>query len=295
MSVTERPTHPVERRPVQRRAVDASMDLLNSILREPVDPDYARVAAAMRAQAAETGQPGSAGRARRARWWLALVLLLAGALFAVGALQTNRAAPVLATERAELVDRIQASETEQDGLRRQVDDLNHQIDALRSSALGNDDASRALESQIDRVGPAVGLAPVTGPGLVVVVDDAPSTSGDARDQVLDLDLQVLANGLWQSGAEAVSINGHRLSALTAIRGAGDAITVDYRSLTRPYRVEAIGDPRTLEARLAESPAGAWWNDLASNRGMTYSTSDAKRLTLESDPGITLRYAHEVRR
>jgi len=265
------------------RRVDASMDLLNQILREPVDPDYARL----------SRQP--ARPRTRAGWRLALVLVVAGALFAVAALQTNRAAPVQATERAELVERIQAAETEQDTLRAQVDDLDGQIGALRAVALGDDGSSRATEAQIDRLGPAVGQGPVTGPGVVVVVDDAPSTSSDARDQVLDLDLQVLANGLWQAGAEAVSINGHRLSGLTAIRGAGDAITVDYRSLTRPYRVEAVGDPRTLQARLADSPAGAWWNDLASNRGMTYQTSDAGRLALDSDPGITLRYARAVGR
>ncbi len=283
MTVTDRSP----RTPPGRRRVDASMDLLNQILREPVDPDYALVAART--------APRERRRARGHHWWLALVLVLAGTLFAVGALQTNRTRPVQATERAELIERIQAAEGEQDTLRGQVEDLDAQIDRLRSTALGSDDASKALEAEIDAVGPAVGLAPVTGPGVVVVVDDAPTTGSDARDQVLDLDLQVLANGLWTSGAEAVSINGHRLSALTAIRGAGDAITVDYRSLTRPYRVEAVGDPRTLQARLAESAAGTWWNDLASNRDMTYSTSEANRLVLDSDPGITLRYARPVAR
>ena len=274
------------RTPARPRAVDASMDLLNQIVREPVDPDYARVAA---------GLPAGERRAARGRGWLALVLVLAGALFTLGALQTDRTRPVQATERTELVERIRSAEADQDALRRQVEDLNGQIDRLRTTALGSDGTSRALETQIDQLGPAVGLAPVTGPGVVVVVDDAPTTDGDARDQVLDLDLQVLANGLWTAGAEAVSINGHRLSALTAIRGAGDAITVDYRSLTRPYRVEAIGDPRTLQARLAESAAGAWWNDLAQNRDMTYQTSDATRLVLDSDPGITLRYARTAGR
>ena len=121
----------------------------------------------------------------------------------------------------------------------------------------------------------VGNVAVAGPGVLIVVDDSPAASSDARDRVLDLDLQVLANGLWQAGAEAVAINGHRLSGLTAIRSAGDAITVDYRSLSRPYRIEAIGNPRTLQARFVESPAGVWWNDLAQNRRMRYEISDVE--------------------
>ena len=36
----------------------------------------------------------------------------------------------------------------------------------------------------------------------------------------DPDLQKLVNGLWQAGAEAISINGQRLTNLTAIRHAG---------------------------------------------------------------------------
>lgn len=65
-----------------------------------------------------------------------------------------------------------------------------------------------------------------------MVDDAANGLRDGRDRVLDMDLQILTDGLWQAGAEAISVNGHRLSALTAIRGAGEAITVDNRSLTR---------------------------------------------------------------
>ena len=265
------------RRPAGR--VDASMDLLNQIIRHPVDPDYALVA-------------GRAGGPRRRSWRLGLVLVLAGAMFAVAALQTNRAAPAVQTERTELISRIRAAETRQDQLRLQAADLTAQIGRLRSAALGDDGTSRGLERQIGTLGPVVGTVAVRGPGLLVVVDDAPTGSGDRRDQVLDIDLQILTNGLWQAGAEAVSINGHRLSALTAIRSAGDAITVDYRSLNRPYRIEAVGDPRTMPAAFVESSAGAWWNDLAQNRKMRYETSDVERLDLGTDPGITLRYARK---
>jgi uncharacterized protein YlxW (UPF0749 family) len=253
------------------------MDLLNQIIRQPVDPDYALVAA-------YGNEPA------RGRWTLAVLAMIIGALFAVAALQTTRAAPALQSERTELINRVENAERDQDQLRGRATSLSQEIATLRAAALGDDDAAGALEARIDALDPVVGNVPVTGPGVLIVVDDSPAAADDGRDRVLDIDLQVLANGLWEAGAEAVSINGHRLSSLTAIRSAGDAVTVDYRSLTRPYRVEAIGDPRTLQAHFVESSAGAWWNDLAQNRRMRYEISDVKQLDLAADPGMVLRHA-----
>jgi uncharacterized protein YlxW (UPF0749 family) len=258
---------------------DASMDLLLQIIRQPVDPDYALVAA--------RGEGSS-----RRHWLLGLVAVVVGVLFAVSALQTTRSAPALESERSELIRRVQDAEAQQDGLRGRATALTTEIDTLRTAALGGDATAQQLERRINALDPLVGTVAVTGPGVRIVVDDAaePADPAEPGDRVLDLDLQILANGLWQAGAEAVSINGHRLSALTAIRSAGDAITVDYRSLTRPYRIEAIGDPRTLPAAFAESRAGAWWHDLQQNRGMRYELGDAGELTLAADPGLTLRWA-----
>ena len=223
---------------------------------------------------------------------LAVVAVVIGVMFAVAALQTTRTAPTLESERASLIDRVQSAESQQDALRARATDLTAEITTLRTAALGGDATSQRLEGEIARLSALVGTVAVTGPGVVIVVDDAAGGPdvAESGDQVLDRDLQILANGLWQAGAEAVAINGHRLSALTAIRSAGDAITVDYRSLTRPYRIEAIGDLRTLPAGFGESAAGAWWHDLEQNRGMHYELGESGNLTLPADPGLTLRWA-----
>ena len=258
------------------------MDLLNQIARQPIDPDYALVAA-------------RGGRPPRSRAAMTAVAVLAGALLAVTVLQTTRAAPLAETERAELIDRVQAAQARTEQLQSQLTTTSVEIDDLRAAALGGGSAAQALEEQIGRLEPAVGAVPVTGPGLVITVDDSPAAGTDRRDQVLDVDLQVLANALWQAGAEAVAINGHRLSSLTAIRSAGNAITVDFRSLTRPYRVEAIGDPRTFAARFAETTGSAWWHELAQNRGMRYEMGDDRSLELAADPGLVLRHAQAAGR
>ena len=276
--MTPHVAEPDGRRPLRRGggAVDASMDLLNEIMRHPVDPDY--LIAAARPQ-----RPHH-------RWPLTLVVIMIGAMLAVAALQTTRSAPAVETERSELISRIQAREAEQDRLHAEIDSLSIEITQLRSNALGTDATTKDRLDEIARLELAAGSRPVTGPGVVITVDDAPGAKRDSRDRVLDTDLQMLANGLWQAGAEAIDINGHRLSTLTAIRSAGDAITVDYRSLTRPYEVHAIGDPRTLQARFVESSGGAWWNELAQNRRMRYEIARRGRVGLPADPGMVLRHA-----
>ena len=60
-------------------------------------------------------------------------------------------------------------------------------------------------------------------------DDRASDTG----RVLDRDLQVMVNALWAAGAEAIAINGQRLTARSAIRYAGEAILLDFRPLVPP--------------------------------------------------------------
>ncbi|MFP5282316.1 MAG: hypothetical protein ACLGIF_02570, partial [Actinomycetes bacterium] len=121
--------------PAGQRRPDVSMDLLNDIMRQPIDPDYARAAAR---------GPRQPGR----RWALTGVALAIGALFTVAALQTTRAAPTLESERSELINQVQAAEAEQDRLREQLTTLDSDIDRLRAAASGGDATARRLERQI---------------------------------------------------------------------------------------------------------------------------------------------------
>ncbi|HEY9291001.1 MAG TPA: DUF881 domain-containing protein [Microlunatus sp.] len=261
-----------------RRMPDASMDLLKQIIEQPVDPDYARVAAR------------DAGRAKRStpsrRLAFGLVALLIGALFAVAALQTTRTQPAIQHERNQLVGQIKGAQANRDQLKERADDLAAENARLRTSGLGDDAEDRSLRSQLTKLDAITGATAVTGPGIKITVDDG--SGGTGQNRVLDVDLQVLVNGLWQSGAEAITINGQRITNLTAIREAGQAITVNYRSLTPPYEVQAIGDSAALQTRLLDTSAGAWWNALKQNQGMRYDVSSADELKLDGVPGLTVR-------
>lgn len=256
------------------RRPDASMDLLNNILRQPLDPDYT----------AESARDPK----KRSRFAVALVFVVAGALLSGGAAQTVRTAPAAAEERAQLIALIEAETTSVDQARGHLTELQEQNRTLREQQLGGDQESQRLAAELELLETAVGTRAVTGPGIVITLDDA--AGGASAGVVIDLDVRQAANGLWTAGAEAVAINGHRLSSRTAIRGAGDAITVDYRSLTPPYRIEAIGDPSTLRTRFEASAGAAWLKYLRDTHHITFETSYADELRLAADPGLSLTHA-----
>ena len=109
-------------------------------------------------------------------------------------------------------------------------------------------------------------------------------------RVLDRDLQLVVNGLWAAGAEAIAVNGQRLSALSAIRGAGDAILVDFRPLSPPYSVLAVGDPTALRAGLLDGSAGQTLRLYREAYKIRYSVEDEPEISLSGAASTTLRYA-----
>ncbi len=103
----------------------------------------------------------------------------------------------------------------------------------------------------------------------------------------------MVNGLWQSGAEAISVNGQRLTVLSAIRAAGDAILVDNRPLVPPYTVLVIGDGPKLAPAFQDAEAGQYLKIIQGSYGIRSTLSVQKKLTVPAALGITLRYAQPL--
>ena len=169
--------------------------------------------------------------------------------------------------------------------------------ALRADALGSQAVGRDQAAQIESRAIAAGPLPVVGPGVRVVVNDAEQTldSGDpALSRVLDIDLQQVVNGLWESGAEAVDINGQRVGALTAIRSVQDVILVNYNAVVAPYVVSAIGDPRSLPTDFLRSSGGAWLQAVSLSADIRFTIdSVTDDIEMPGEPAGVLRYAVPV--
>ncbi|MGQ4427875.1 DUF881 domain-containing protein, partial [Streptomyces violaceoruber] len=211
------------------------------------------------------------------------------------------AAPVVAKEREELVDRIEGETSAADELEKSVDELRDDVDARRREALeksGDGDRS-------DLVGILSGAVEVHGPGVKLVVNDAKDVATGADGQprgtsgfsdtgrVRDRDMQRVVNGLWESGAEAISVNGQRLTALSAIRAAGDAILVDNRPLVPPYTVLAVGDGERLSRGFQDSADGLYLHALEESYGIRTAISVADDLKLPAAPSVIVRTAQPI--
>lgn len=269
------------------------MSLITNVMDHSLDDGYAEAAARKKA----AGQ-GALPKPLRARLGLAAGLVLAALVVTVGAAQARVAAPVVAKERQELIDRIDRETAAADKLESDVDELRAEVSARQRQALRQSGGN----PQADLVSTLAGATEVHGPGVKLVVDDAKDTStggnGNPREtsgfsdtgRVRDRDMQRVVNGLWQSGAEAVSVNGQRLTALSAIRAAGDAILVDNKPLVPPYTVLAVGDGPRLSTRFQNSPDGLYLHALQDNYGIRTAISTESDLRLPAAPSVTVRTA-----
>jgi uncharacterized protein YlxW (UPF0749 family) len=257
------------------------MGLLDYLVATAIDGDYAAAAARTSAER----EPGARRPARIGRHgWTALTLALFALLVGVAAAQSARAEPTRQQSRASLVAQARSASADLRDVRREVASLRREVTRLDAQRVRVIRQVGAIGATARRLGAAAGTVPVTGPGMVVTVDDAAQATSD-RERVYDQDLQRLVNGLWAAGAEAVSINGQRLSSLSAIRLAGEAITVNFRSMRRPYVVSAIGNPDELPARFVDTAGGTWWLNLKAVYGLRFdlASEDALRLPAVRPP------------
>jgi uncharacterized protein YlxW (UPF0749 family) len=262
------------------------MTLINEVMHKPLDPGYAEAAARRRA-----GGPTAVSTPRR----LGLVLVAVGLGLAVTAAASSLRAPQPEVTRARtlLTEQITEQAGRSEALLAANDALSREIAELRSRALAVDDP--ALLAVLARDELAAGTASVSGPGLRLTLRDAPTAQGDVEavdpdERVQDVDLQVVTNGLWAAGAEAIAVNGQRLTTLTAIRSAGSAILVDLAPLTGPYVVEAIGDPTPMQTAFARTAAAQHLSTLRNTYGIAGEVSAQSELQLPGSSRTRLQSA-----
>nr|WP_250003896.1 DUF881 domain-containing protein [Actinoplanes sp. M2I2] len=258
---------------------------MTELFRNPLDPGYADAAA----RKLRDGEPTGV-RKMLSSAVLAITLVGLGFLLVVAYQQTVADEPARTTARAELIDQVKKRRETTNELQQRADRLADEVSQLRERELGGQTARRLHDTEA-----ATGLAPVRGSGAKITVGDGPTpvnaVTGERNTvaRVKDSDLQLAANALWSLGAEAIAVNGQRLTATSTIRQAGEAILVDLSPVTTPYEVVAIG-PDDLAKDFQDGYAGRFFEQLAAKYGMSFDARKADDLRLEAATELKLRVA-----
>ena len=207
-----------------------------------------------------------------------LAVLGFGLVTAATSAREKREAAAPAKER--LISLIQNRRSQMTDLDKAVRDLRGQVAEAQGTFNQRDRAASEASKAQEMLAAQAGATGLVGAGVRVKLSDAEKIPADAQDagayRISDADLQLVVNSLWAAGAEAIALNGNRIVATTSIRAAGETVVINFRPLTPPYRVEAIGaDLPQFNASEISRRMRRWHNLF----GLGFSTRRADNLTI----------------
>jgi uncharacterized protein YlxW (UPF0749 family) len=270
-------------------------DVLMALIRDPLDPGYAAAAARR--------SPNSAANDRAQQILAAAGAFVIGIVLVVAYSHEHRGAPRRAALHGELVAQVQAAEKVNDDLDARAQTLAKDVREARDAAnpAGPDAAAALTVLEV-----SAGALAAIGPGLSVSLADSTTPRADPTaggrsgvpgsyptGLIGDRELRSVVNTLWAGGAEAIAINGVRLTVTSAIRFAGEVVLVDFRPITSPYRVEAVGDPEALAVTFADSAVASALHTLDAVGQLTFNFRSERKLDLPAAAVGTPRYAQRL--
>ena len=179
---------------------------------------------------------------RRGGWLIALDRVLIGFMVAVQFRTAPDAKGSLPQQRIEdISDRLLQTEHERD-------ELSEELHKMQTAAASTDN-----QQDKDLLRYRAALVPLEGEGVIVRMDDStkPVKAGENPNLYVihDDDLLRVVNELRAAGAEAIAINGQRLTGTSEIRCAGPTLSVNNVRSSVPFEIRAIGDKKSLENAL----------------------------------------------
>jgi uncharacterized protein YlxW (UPF0749 family) len=230
--------------------------------------------------------------ARRGRPALVIGFVLLGFLVVVAARSQPADPDARLPRRFRLVGLIHRQQRQAVDLRAEADRLRERLAAIRREASATQAGEADIERRLVGAEQSQGLAAVAGSGVKVTLDDsslADSPTGNLNDLVIhSQDVQAVVNGLWRSGAEAVSINGQRLVGTSAVLCVGNTLLLNGTVHSPPYVVSAVG---AKQDQFENDELVRRLHDDADAFGLRFSVSKETSLRVPAFTGaITAKYA-----
>lgn len=232
-----------------------------------------------------------------ASWQITLGVALLALGFLIAA-QLRTEAPRVryaSNERVALVETANDLQGHQDALKQQLLDLRKEIQDLESQGQGSVALLKDLDERLREARVAAGLTALQGPGLVLQLRDSanavPPGANPTDYLVSARDVRTVVEELWLAGAEAIAVNGERVTAAGAIIDIGGSVLLNSAYLSPPYQISAIGPPDLFD----QVNGSAGFRDFVRARveafGLQVGFAELADVTIPAYAGtINLRYA-----
>ncbi len=165
---------------------------------------------------------------------------------------------VAASSIAEYEALIQSEKAATEAVKAQIAETEKLLDDYRLSAKKEDNLviKEKLKSELTDYQLLTGNEAARGPGVIITVDDGDRELivGEDINNLLvhDADILLIINELKKCKAEAISVNGHRITPYTSIVCSGYTVRMDGVTYARPFEIKAIGDSKRISSVLLSS-------------------------------------------
>ncbi len=145
------------------------------------------------------------------------------------------------------------------------------IDEYKEKSENSEETEKLVNKELKEANLILGNTNVTGNGVELKLSDNSDMEYAAKD------LLILVNELRAAGAEAISINGERITNLTDIVDISNRnILVNSNKISSPYTVLAIGDENYLKSALSIKNG---YIDVRQKEGYSISITEKKNITI----------------
>ena len=174
-----------------------------------------------------------------------------------------------------------------DGLKRQLESKEQELEKSRLSASTKSDEDTKNELEIKNNQKLLGQTEVTGPGFVITLEENNEVNAN---EVLNIsgylvheeDLLYIINELFNSGADAIAINDQRIVSMSSIQCDGNVIRINGKMIGAPITIQAIGYPERLDGAL-NRPGG--YLQIMADDGIKVTTSRSENLVIPKYDGV----------
>ncbi len=186
-----------------------------------------------------------------------------------------------------LRDELLNSQGKYEALYRELESKEQKLEQVRLNAAAKNQNDTQNEVEIKNNQRLLGLTEVSGQGFIIQLDENREINSNevlniSEYLVHEEDLLYIINELFNSGADAISINDQRIVSTTSVLCDGNIIRINGKMVGVPITIKAIGYSKRMEYALTRP--GGYLQKMADD-GVKVTVQSSEEITIPKYEGV----------